>query len=268
MHEYEANHALWDERTPIHVRSEFYDLEGFKKGGVRLRDYELGEVGSVAGRDLLHLQCHFGIDTLSWARLGARATGVDYSAPAIETARGLAAELGLDARFVHSSVEELPDRLDGDFDVVYTSRGVICWLPDLPRWAQVIAHFLRPGGIFYITEGHPMMWVLDDDESATTPRLKYPYFTRAEPLKFPTQGTYADTSAHIEQPYEYGWVHDVGEVVTVLAEAGLRIEFLHEFPFVDWPLPFVEQRADGHYYLPEGQEGEIPLSFSLKATKP
>jgi SAM-dependent methyltransferase len=264
----EANRALWDERTPIHAASKFYDLESFKAGGVRLRDYELEEIGDVRGKDLLHLQCHFGIDTLSWARLGARPTGIDYSKRAIDLARSLAEELGLDARFVHSTVDDLPDNLEGDFDIVYTSRGVICWLVDLRRWAEVIAHFLRPGGIFYITEGHPIMWVLDDDEGATKPRLKYPYFSRPEPLKFPTQGTYADPAAHIEQPFEYGWVHDIGEVVTSLADAGLRIEFLHEFPFVDWPLPFVEQHDDGKWYLPADQEGELPLFFSLKASKP
>lgn len=268
MDEYtKANQALWNERTPFHAKSDFYDLESFKAGGIRLRDYELAEIGDVAGKELLHLQCHFGIDTLSWARLGARPTGVDYSEPAITLARSLAEELGLDARFVLSPIEDLPEVLDGDFDVVYTSRGVICWLPDLRRWAEVIAHFLRPGGVFYLNEGHPIMWVLDDEDGATTPRLKYPYFASDVPLQFPTKGTYADLTADIKEPYEYGWVHDIGEVVTSLAQAGLRIEFLHEFPFVEWPLPFVERHDDGHYYLPETQEGELPLSFSLKATK-
>ena len=159
MDEYlESNRALWDEWTSIHVRSEFYDVESFKRGGIRLRPYELEEIGDVAGKDVLHLQCHFGLDTLSFARLGARVTGADFSAPAIAQARALAEELGLDARFVQSNLYDLPSTLQGDFDVVYTSRGVIGWLPDLDRWAEVAAHFVRPGGIFYITEGHPVMW--------------------------------------------------------------------------------------------------------------
>lgn len=156
--------------------------------------------------------------------------------------------------------------LDGEFDVVYTSRGVIGWLPDLGEWARVIAHFLKPGGIFYITEGHPVMWAFDDTEDVTGLRLKYPYFPREDPLAFPTKGSYADPSAHVEQPVEYSWVHSMGEIVTALAEAGLRIEFLHEFPFVEWPVPFLEERADGKWWLPEDQEGELPLFFSLRAT--
>ena len=266
-HYLEANRALWDEWTPIHEASKFYDLPSFKAGGVRLRDYELEEVGDVAGKDLLHLQCHFGIDTLSWARMGARPTGVDFSAKAIELARSLAAELELDARFVESSVYDLPDHLQGDFDIVYTSRGILGWLPDLRRWAEVIARFLRPGGFFYITEGHPVLWTLDDAEDATDLVVKYPYFPRAEPLAFPTQGSYADPTAHVEQPVEYDWIHSMGEIVTALADVGLRIDFLHEFPFVEWPVPFLEPSDDGKWRMPEGREGELPLFFSLKATK-
>jgi SAM-dependent methyltransferase len=266
----EANRALWDEWTAIHLGSEFYDVERFKEGGIRLRAYELDEIGEVAGRDVLHLQCHFGLDTLSFARLGARVTGADFSAPAIEAARALSREAGLDARFVHSDVYELPDRLEGDFDIVYTSRGVIGWLPDLERWAEVAAHFVRPGGFFYITEGHPVMWAFDDDEGVTDLRLRYPYWARQEPLRFRVQGSYADRAAKVEQEYEYSWPHGLGEVVTAVARAGLRIEFLHEFPFVDWPVPFLERHEDGTWRLPAGRygEGELPLFFSLRATKP
>ena len=268
MDEYlEANRALWDEWTGIHEGSAFYDLDSFKAGGIRLRDYEVVEVGDVAGKDLLHLQCHFGIDTLSWARLGANVTGADFSGRAIALARSIAAELGLDARFVESNVYDLPSALHGDFEIVYTSRGVLGWLPDLRAWAGVIAHFLRPGGTFYITEGHPVMWALDDGEGVTEPRLKYPYFPRPEPLVFPTQGSYADPSAHVNQPVEYGWAHSMGEIVTVLAEAGLRIEFLHEWPFVEWPVPYLEPGDDGKWHPPADWEGELPLFYSLKAKK-
>jgi 2-polyprenyl-3-methyl-5-hydroxy-6-metoxy-1,4-benzoquinol methylase len=154
-----ANRALWDEWTPIHVGSAFYDVDGWKSG--RRHDLPpllVDEVGDVAGKDLLHLQCHFGLDTLSWARRGARVTGADFSERAVEQARLLAAETGLEARFVVSDVVDLPDRLEGDFDVVFTSFGVLNWLPDVPRWAEVVAHFVRPGGFFYIAEAHPFAW--------------------------------------------------------------------------------------------------------------
>jgi len=259
-----ANRALWDEWTAIHETSSFYDLEGFKAGGSRLRAYELNEVGEVAGRSLLHLQCHFGIDTLSWARQGARVTGADFSERAIELARRLAAELGLDATFVCSNLYELPAVLDTQFDVVYTSRGVLGWLPDLERWAGVVAHFVRPGGVFYVTEIHPVAQAFAEEPQL---RLGYPYFPRREPLAVPVQGSYADPTAEVRQPVEYGWVHSMGEIVSAVAGAGLRIEFLHEFPFVEWPVPFLIRHDDGTWRLPPDAGGELPLFFSLRATK-
>jgi SAM-dependent methyltransferase len=263
-----SNRELWDEWADLHVGTDFYDVEGFRRGDIRIRDFEIREVGDVAGRDLLHLQCHFGLDTLSWARLGARVTGADFSARAIAQARQLAEEVGIEATFVHSDLYSLPGELDGDFDIVYTSRGVIPWLPDLRRWAEVIAHFLRPGGIFYIAEGHPVMWVFDDDDGQTELRVRYVYFEKPEPLRFPVVGSYADPSARVKKEVEYAWAHSLGDVVTSLAEAGLRIDFLHEHPFVEWPVPFAEEREPGFWYLREEQDGEVPLSFSLKATKP
>jgi SAM-dependent methyltransferase len=274
----EANRRLWAEWTRVHEGSAFYDLEGFKEGttlhrpfdaapGVRVRDYEVEELGGVEGKDLLHLQCHFGIDTLSWARLGARVTGVDFSDEAIALARSIAAELGLDARFVHSMVENLPDNLDGDFDVVYTSRGAIWWLSDLARWAEVIAHFLRPGGIFYIAEFHPVLQTLDED--ASEPRVRWPYFYRAEPFAFPVHGSYADPGATIDADVEYGWPHGLGEIVTALAQAGLIIETLHELDWVDYRhIPFLEADDEGKWRLPATVSGELPLMFSIRARKP
>lgn len=180
-----TNRALWDEWAEINYRSFMYDAEGFKAGGISLRPYEVEEVGDVAGKDHLHLQCHFGQDTLSWARLGARVTGVDFSERAIRYARQLATELGLPARFVQCDVLDLPANLSGDFDVVFTSLGVLGWLPDLGRWAQVIWHFLRPGGIFYVSDAHPIVRVFDDTEGVTGLHVRYPYFPRPEPLAFP-----------------------------------------------------------------------------------
>jgi len=259
-----ANRALWDEWTAIHERSSFYDVEGFKQGGIRLRDYELAEIGDVSGQDLLHLQCHFGLDTLSFARLGARPTGADFSAEAISLARSLATELELQARFVRSDLYELPHELAGDFDIVYTSRGVLGWLPDIRAWAKVVTHFLRPGGVFYITEKHPFADVFDDDIPL---KVNYDYFGGEQPQRFETQGSYADLDAHVEQPYEYGWWHPLGNIISALTSQGLRIDFLHEWPFCEWELAGLEHRPeDGTWRQPEG-EPKLPLFFSLRATK-
>lgn len=262
-----SNRALWDEWTGIHETSEFYDLQTFKQGGIRLREYEIQEVGSVTGKDLLHLQCHFGMDTVSWARLGAKVTGADFSERAVELARSLAAGLGIDARFVCSEIYALPEVLDGTFDVVYTSRGVLGWLPELEPWARVIAHFLRPGGIFYITEIHPVALVFDDTKETTGLEMRFPYFPRGEPITLPVKGSYADPSADVSTRFEYTWPHSMAEIVSSLAFAGLHIDFLHERPWLEWQASFLVPRGDGTWALPPDQRGEVPLSFALRATK-
>jgi SAM-dependent methyltransferase len=265
-----ANNALWDEWTAIHERSEFYDLEGFKRGGVRLRPHELAEIGDVSGLDVLHLQCHFGLDTLSWARLGARVTGADFSAAAIDLARSLADEIGFpDARFVRSDLYALPEVLDGDFDLVYTSQGVLGWLPEVRPWAEVAARFVRPGGRFYISEIHPVVQAFENEGVAPGElRLAYPYWEHAEPLAFPVQGSYADPTADVRAPTEYGWDHSLGEIVNALIDAGLVIRSLREYPFVEWKLDFLVEGPDDTWRLPAGTPGELPLSFSILATKP
>ncbi|HEY7523400.1 MAG TPA: class I SAM-dependent methyltransferase [Candidatus Limnocylindrales bacterium] len=264
----EANRRLWDAWTELHEHAPFYDLDGFRRGGIRLRDYELAEVGPVAGKRLLHLQCHFGIDSLSWARLGARVTGVDFSPRAVALAASLAAELGLDARFLESDLDRLPEVLDETFDIVYTSRGVLGWLPDIRRWAQVVARFVRPGGSFYITEIHPVAQAFDDEAAPGELRLRYPYWEHPEPLVFKVVGSYADPTADVGDHEEHGWDHGLGEIVTALIDAGLRIEFLHEFDFVDWPVAFLAESPDGRWRLPDGTRGQLPLFFSLRATRP
>jgi SAM-dependent methyltransferase len=265
------NQALWDAWTRIHIPSAFYDVESFKNGErpIRLRDYELAEIGDVTGKTLLHLQCHFGLDTLSWARLGAIVTGADFSAEAINAARSLAAELALPATFVKSDVYDLRAALDARFDVVYTSGGVLGWLPDIAGWARVAAHFVKPGGFFYVTDVHPVAQVFDDhDVRPGELRLRYPYWSHEEPLTFPVKGSYADPQAPTEGLVEHGWDHSLGEIVTSLIDAGLRIDFLREFDFVLWPTAFLQESPDGRYRLPEGTPGQLPLFFSLKATKP
>jgi len=263
-----SNRALWDEWTGINYRSDFYRVADFKAGLNKLRPYEIAEIGPVDGKQLLHLQCHFGLDTLCWARLGARVTGIDFSDAAISQARALAQDVGLDARFVQSDIYELPHNLEGDFDIVYASRGVLNLLPDLDRWGKVAAHFVRPGGFFYITEIHPIALVFDDDEGVRDLRLRYAYFTQPEPISVATKGSYADRNARVTQEVEYGWNHALGEIVTALTTAGLHIDFLHEFPFAEWPISFLRPAADGTHRLPTDDDGKLPLFFSLKASKP
>jgi SAM-dependent methyltransferase len=265
------NQALWDAWTRIHVPGEFYNVASFRDGSrpIRLSDYELEEVGPVEGRTLLHLQCHFGLDTLSWARLGAVVTGLDFSAEGIAAARTLAAELGIPATFVQSNVYDAPSAVEGQFDIVYTSRGVLVWLPDIVAWARVVAQLVRPGGTFYVTEIHPVAQVFADEGVAPGElRLAYPYWSHAEPISFDSVGSYADRSAPTDGLRENGWDHSLGEIVTALIDAGLRIDFLHEFPFIEWPVDFLVEGEDGRYRLPAGSKGELPLLFSLRATKP
>jgi SAM-dependent methyltransferase len=266
-----ANEALWNAWTAVHATGDFYDLAGFRAGGVRIRPYEIEMIGDAAGRTLLHLQCHFGIDTLSWARLGARVTGTDLSPDAIDLARTLAADLGFPgARFVRANLYDLPQALEGTFDIVYTSRGVLGWLPDIRGWARVVAHFLAPGGTFFITEIHPVAQAFENEEVAPGElRLAYPYWEHPEPLTFAVHGSYADPTADIGADLvEHGWDHGLGEIVSALIDAGLRIETLVEHPFLDWKADFLEESADGTWRLPAGTPGELPLMFSLLATKP
>jgi SAM-dependent methyltransferase len=259
-----ANQALWDEWVKINAASKMYDLASFKTGRSSLHELELTELGEVDGRSLLHLQCHFGMDSLSWARCGAQVTGIDFSEEGIALARSLSAELDIPARFVCSDLYDLPHHLEGQFDIVYTSYGVLTWLSDLNRWAKIVAHFLKPGGVFYIAEFHPFAMVFD--EQAPELRLRYPY-TSPEAMVFEVQGSYADTAAEVKETHTYEWTYPLGEVVSALCAAGLRIQFLHEFPYTSWAmLPFLEQHEDGNYYVP-GKEYTIPLMFSIRAIK-
>jgi len=263
----ETNRRHWDEVVPIHVASADYDVAAFKAGRTSLRSLELAEVGDVRGKTLLHLQCHFGVDTLSWARKGARVTGIDFSAPAIAAARQLATETGIDAAFIESNIYDLPANLGGEFEVVFTSIGVLCWLPDVPRWARIAASYVRPGGFFYILDGHPMAHALDDEAPPGELRLRYPYFQDI-PMFFDADGTYADPTAKLENRNTVEFNHPLGEVVTSLIDAGLRIEFLHEFPFAHYQALLGLTPGDDGLYRPPAGEVLVPHLFSIKATKP
>lgn len=259
-----ANRDLWNERTAIHAHSDFYDLDGFKKGASSLYPIEREELTGVDGKTLLHLQCHFGLDTMSWARQGAIPTGVDFSDKAIALAKDINRELGLNCTFLHADIYDLPNHLQGQFDIVYTSYGVLNWLPDIRGWAEVVAHFLKPGGTFYIVEIHPFSNTLDDE--ADDLKIVYPYFHAPEPMAYEPQGSYVDREAEITTPLVYEWSHSLGEVVTALLEAGLDIQYLHEFDYtVFQQVPFMIQKGR-LFYLPEDKPS-LPLLFSLKAKK-
>lgn len=269
MDEYLAsNRQLWDDWTTIHEQSAHYDLAGFKAGKSSLTPVDVAEVGPVAGKTLLHLQCHFGKDTLSWARLGARVTGADFSERAVALGRALSAELGIPATFVCANLYDLPEALAGQFDIVFTGGGALLWLPDLPRWGRVVAHFLKPGGLFYVRDIHPVSWMFEDEDTGDEIRLAYPYFLEPEPLRGDVQGSYADPGADY-QSVEYTWSHSLSETVNALLDAGLRLEFLHEFPYTDHHTQFrnMEQDPDGWWRVP-GSGANLPLMFSIKATAP
>jgi SAM-dependent methyltransferase len=265
MHEYlKKNQELWNKLTPIHERSEFYDVVGFKAGRSTLHSIELEEMGDVTGKSLLHLQCHFGLDTLSWGRRGAKVTGVDFSDEAIDYARKLGKEIGVDAEFICSDIYALPEVLKGKFDIVFTSYGVLTWLPDLNKWAEIIAHFLKPGGFFYIVEGHPFSHIFYNEADATELRVSEKYFPQNNPFKYEGGGDYASDFSHELTSFE--WQHSMGDIINALISAGLKIEFLHEFPVCCYKaLPFMKQDKDGWWRI-DGDR--LPLMFSLKATKP
>jgi SAM-dependent methyltransferase len=265
----EANRLHWDEVVPIHVSSDSYGVARFRDGKSKLKPLELEELGNVRGKTLLHLQCHFGLDTLSWAREGAVVTGIDFSEPALQAARALAAECGIDARFVLSDVYSLPDKLSEQFDIVFTSYGALNWLPDIERWAQVAARYVRPGGTLYLVEFHPIVGVFDDDPGVTELRVRYPYFQQEEPLRWEGFGTYVDRNAQLEHDITYEWPHPTSQVLTALIEAGLRIEFFHEFPFTAWAqIPSLMQAEGERYHRLKEHDGSLPLMYSIRATKP
>lgn len=271
MDEYrQSNLKLWNSWAEVNAASKSYDVEGFKAGKNSLRPLELGEVGDVAGKTLLHLQCHFGKDTMSWARLGATVTGVDFSDTAIALARSLSAELNIPATFVQSDIYALPDVLEGQFDIVYVSYGAISWLPDIFKWARVVSHFLKQGGTFYMAEFHPFAFVMDNIEGSDALHIMYPYSSPLDkPLRFETKGNYADPDSEVEG-VEHTWNHGMGEILNALIQAGLRIEFLHEHHFsVEGTMwKGLEPGQDGYFRFSDPVQREaVPLLFSVRATK-
>lgn len=264
---YGDNRDWWDEKVPLHVEGEFYRVAQFKEGEEQLRPFELAELGDVSGRTLFHPQCHFGQDTLSWARHGASVTGLDFSPAAVAAAQRLATDVGIDARFVCADVYDAAAAVDGEqFDVVYTGLGAINWLADIDRWAATMASVCKPGGTFYLAEFHPFAATFDDEttEAALVPRFGYfghEWHDTSENMT----GSYGAMDATTEFNVTHERVWTLGEVVTAVVGAGFRLEFLHEHDFTLYEaLPFLV-RTDRGYELPEGVP-RIPMMYSLRAT--
>lgn len=263
----ETNRAWWDERVPSHARSDFYDLEAFRRGRDDLRPFEADELGvDPDGIDLLHLQCHLGTDTLSWARRGARVVGLDFSAPAVESARALASEIGLGdrAEFVQADVFDAVEALGGrTFDVVYTGIGALTWLPDIRRWADVVHALVKPGGVLYVVEIHPFLWTFAD---ADEPELQFPYFGDVE--SDDAFGSYTDRTLKTRHNhvYEHNW--SLGPVITAVVDAGLVVELVGEHPIgVERKWPFMVRDENGFWVMPDDRPS-IPQIWSLRARRP
>lgn len=260
--EFETNRQTWNQRVQLHMESEFYDMSRFRESVNSLNAYELQALGDVQDLRLLHLQCHFGQDSLSWAKRGARVTGVDISDAAIAAAQQLSEELQLPADFVCCNVLDTRNHVQGKFDVVFSSYGTIGWLPDLKPWAQMVSEMLAPAGRFYLIEFHPVAWMFDYQQSP--PALVYPYDMEGAIYEEYT-GSYAAPDAAVTSK-EYGWNHSVGQVVQNLIDAGLQITQLQELHGSPYDVfPDMELRDDGLYYL---KSGLYPTLLEVMAKKP
>jgi SAM-dependent methyltransferase len=267
---YAANLANWEARTPLHAASELYDLEAYLRDPHHLSGvvaHDAPWLGDLTGLQVVHLQCHIGTDTLSLARLGARVTGVDFSPAALDVARDLAQRTGADIRYVEAAVEEVPSRITGTFDLVYTGVGALNWLSSVRRWAEVVAGLLAPGGRLYIREKHPVMSCLDDERNDDRLLIIHPYFEDAGPVRWDDPTTYA-SDAEVASPVTYEWNHGLGETVQAVIDAGLTVTDLREHREVEWrALPHMVPVGGGRYALPDHRE-RVPLMFTLEARRP
>lgn len=261
-HYLDANRQLWNDKVAHHLASDFYDLPAFLGGKSSLNGIELALLGELSGQRVLHLQCHFGQDSLSMARMGAQVTGVDLSDKAIDAARELNRQMNLDAQFVCSDVYDLPQQLQGSFDVVFTSYGTIGWLPDLDKWASVIRHFLKPGGRLVFAEFHPVVWMFDEDFR----QISYDYFNTRVIVET-TNGTYADTDAPISGT-SVNWNHNIAEVLQALLRQGLQLSSFEEFDYSPYNcFKGMTENAPGQYRIAH-LDKQIPMVYALAATKP
>ncbi len=255
------NRKLWNARVPVHIDSEFYGMKDFLAGKSSLKDIELALLGDINGKTILHLQYHFGQDSLSLSRMGAKVTGVDLSDEAINKAIQLNKQLGTDAEFICCDVYGLKEQLDKKFDLVFTSYGTIGWLPDLNKWADIIQYFLKPGGEFLFVEFHPVVWMFDDGFK----NIQYSYFN-VETIITQSQGTYTDRNAPINND-EYGWNHSLDEVMGALLQQGLRLDEFKEYDHSPYNcFQDMEKEAEDKYYIKHLGK-RIPMVYALKAHK-
>ena len=257
----DINRHSWNNRTDAHMISEFYDLEGFLNGRTSLNDIELNLLGDLNGKSILHLQCHFGQDSISLSRLGAKVTGVDLSDKAINKAKQIARDLKTNTNFICCDIYDLPNQLDEQFDIIFTSYGVIGWLPDLNKWAEIISRFLKPNGQFIFVEFHPFVWMFDD----IFKKIKYNYFNSGAIIES-EDGTYADKSAEINQEYVM-WNHSLSEVINSLIQNELEINSLDEFDYSPYNIFDNSLKIDEKKYRIEHLENKIPMVYSIIATK-
>jgi SAM-dependent methyltransferase len=263
----QTNLDNWESRVAIHYDSDDYGVRRFINDPSHLSGvvgFDRAKLPDIEGKRLIHLQCHIGTDTISLARLGADVTGVDFSAKAIEAARRLSEDSGTSARFVVSELYEAKSAVPETFEVVYTGVGAICWLPDIRGWAEVVASFLEPGGVFYMREGHPVMWALDQEDPEFL-KIEHAYFEGA-PLEWEDEKTYAGDGV-VASPKTFDWNHGIGETLTALIDSGLRIDRVEEYDFCEWQgIDQMVPDGRGHWRLPDRPE-RLPMMWSVLATK-
>jgi SAM-dependent methyltransferase len=257
----EINKKSWNNKVETHLKSSFYDLEGFVNGNSSLNDIELNLLGDIQGKRILHLQCHFGQDTISLERLGAVVTGVDLSDKAIESAREIAKNTNSEAQFICCDLYDLPNHLHEKFDIIFTSYGTIGWLPDLEKWAKIIAEYLKPNGEFVFVEFHPVVWMFDDNFE----NIAYRYFNSGAILETET-GTYADENANISQD-NIVWNHSLSEVINSLIINGLEINSMQELDYSPYNCFNNTIEFEPKKFRIKHLEDKIPMVFSIKATK-
>jgi SAM-dependent methyltransferase len=268
----ELNRASWDERAPAHAASPDYAVDRFASDPAYLSEvirFDRPLLGDISGLRGVHLQCHIGTDTISLARLGADMTGLDFSPASIAQARRIAGLAGAGVRFVQAEVYDALTVLEPrSFDLVYTGIGALCWLPDIARWAGVVAGLLRPGGRLFIREGHPMLWALEDARPDRLLVVEYPYFERGEPMVFDEGGTYVETDAVFTHNRTHEWNHGLGEIITALMTAGMDLTGLAEHDSVPWEaLPGQMERIEGGEWRLADRPWRLAHTYTLQAVR-
>ncbi|AUX17005.1 class I SAM-dependent methyltransferase [Flavobacterium columnare] len=257
----EINRKTWNEKTAIHINSDFYDTTSFLKGKSTLNDIELKLLGNIQNKSILHLQCHFGQDSMSLQRMGAQVTAIDLSDKAIETAQSFNAQLGLNTRFFCCDVYDSPNHIQEKFDLVFTSYGTIGWLPNLDKWAQVVSHFLKPNGQFIFVEFHPVVWMFDNDFK----KISYNYFN-IETIIEEEKGTYGDRDSDIKTK-TISWNHPTSEVLNALIKNSLQINSFEEYDYSPYNCFNQTEEFEKGKFRIKHLKNKIPMIFSLTASK-